>query len=73
MLVSDRLLEIAASRGDDEAGTDPICQLSETSRKLDTCRLHVLEVRRIVDMSHYVDVPELDRKFNAKLHFVIPR
>ena len=68
MLVSDRLLELAASRGHDEAGTDPICQLSEASCKLDTRSLHVLEVRRVVDMSHYVDVPELDREFNGKLH-----
>src|SRR6266566_1673950 len=28
----------------------------------------VLEIRRVVHMTHDVDVPELDRQLNAKLH-----
>ncbi len=66
--VSDWFLELAARRSEDEAGTEPFSYMSEASCKLDTRGLHVLEIRCVVDMAHHVDVPKLDRQFNAKLH-----
>ena len=66
--VSDWFLELDACRGDDEVGTESFSYLSELSCKLDTGGLHVLEIRRVVHMTHYVNVPELDWQFHAKLH-----
>src|SRR5438034_2266438 len=65
--VSDWFLEFNARRGDDKAGTGSFSYLSEASCKLDTRSFHVLEIRRVVDMAHDVNVPELNRQINTKL------
>src|SRR6266487_5522004 len=68
MLVPDRFLVLAVGHGHYEAGTGHVSYHAQMSCELYARSLHVLQVDRMVDMAHSINISELDRKFYAKLH-----
>ena len=54
--------------GYDETGIRHVSDHAQTSRKLYPGSLHVLQVDRMVDVAHAIDISELNRQLYPDLH-----